>query len=155
MCNTNCVLPKSGYLELVRDLCSTSGALLIFDEVITGFRLNVGGAQKLMGITPDLAIFAKAMSGGFPISMVAGKRDVMNLLASGKVLHAGTANGNVMSVAAACATLQRLSDPSADIIGQLTANGLKLMSGLRNLSDTYELGLIAQGPGHVFAVSFS
>ena len=77
MSNTGCILPQPGYLEGVRELCSEYGIVLIFDEVITGFRLDLGGAQAHFGVTPDLATFAKAMANGFPISCLAGKRDIM------------------------------------------------------------------------------
>ena len=111
MCNCNCIPPqKKGFLELLRSHCTEHGAVLIFDEVVTGFRVNKGGAQKHFGVTPDLATFAKAMGGGFPISMVCGLRELMQLIGDGAVYHAGTLNANVMSVAAARASLDRISN---------------------------------------------
>ena len=108
MCNTNCIMPRTGYLEEMRRLCDRYGVVLIFDEVITGFRLGPGGAQQLLDVTPDLSTFAKAMAGGFPVSMLAGKRDMMGLIGDGTVLHGGTVNSNVMSMAAADAVLGKL-----------------------------------------------
>eukprot|EP00927_Polykrikos_kofoidii_P060457 TRINITY_DN55438_c0_g1_i1.p1 TRINITY_DN55438_c0_g1~~TRINITY_DN55438_c0_g1_i1.p1 ORF type:complete len:438 (+),score=64.15 TRINITY_DN55438_c0_g1_i1:67-1380(+) len=155
MCNTNCIMPKAGYLEGLRQLCSSSGALLVFDEVITGFRLHPGGAQTKFGVTPDLGIFAKAMAGGFPMAMVAGRREMMARVASGAVVHAGTYNGNVLSVAAALATVKRLSDIGDDTIAKMHRTGQRLITGLRDLEQRHGLGLLVQGPGPVFAISFS
>jgi glutamate-1-semialdehyde 2,1-aminomutase len=87
MCNTGCILPQEGYLDGVQRLCARHGIVLIFDEIITGFRLGMGGAQSYLGVTPDLATFGKAMANGFPISCLAGKRELMELIASQKVNH--------------------------------------------------------------------
>ena len=83
LCNSGCIPPQSGYLQAVRDLCSENGALLIFDEVITGFRRALGGAQAYYGVTPDLATFGKALAGGAPLSAVAGRKDIMELFMTG------------------------------------------------------------------------
>ena len=104
LCNTGVIPPKPGYLEAIRAWCDGEGAVLIFDEVITGFRVALGGAQALLGITPDLTVFGKAIANGFPLSAVGGRRDLMEVLAGG-VLHGGTYNGNPPAMAAARATL--------------------------------------------------
>jgi trans-AT polyketide synthase, acyltransferase and oxidoreductase domains len=104
------VLPKPGYMEKVREICDRNHIVLIFDEVITGFRVGLGGAQTLLGVTPDIAVYGKAIAGGgVPVSAIAGKKEIMNLLAKGKVLHLGTFNGYPLGLAAILATLELLS----------------------------------------------
>ncbi len=105
------VLPKTGYLEKVRELCSRYGVVLIFDEVITGFRVGLNGAQGLFGVTPDLAVFGKALAGGaLPVSAIVGKKEIMDLYAQQRVVHMGTFNGYPLGLAAVGATLQLLSE---------------------------------------------
>jgi glutamate-1-semialdehyde 2,1-aminomutase len=91
-CNGGVIPPAPGFLELARRLTSLHGAALVFDEVITGFRLGLGGAQAMLSITPDLTVVAKAMANGFPISAFGGRRDLMELVNDNRVLHAGTYN---------------------------------------------------------------
>ena len=98
MCNTNCIMPKPGYLQHLKKSCERNDSLLIFDEVITGFRVDAGGAQSLFGITPHLATFAKAAAGGFPVSILTGSKEIMSLIGTGTVMHGGTLNANVMSL---------------------------------------------------------
>ena len=155
MCNTNCVLPKDGYLNALQRICEANGTLLIFDEVITGFRLAPGGAQEYFGVTPDLATYAKAMAGGYPLSMLAGRRDVMAMIGRGEVMHGGTANANVMSMAAGKAALERITDPRIKTNEKLRKSGKLLIDGLKRLNEKYELGMLVQGPGEVFAVRFT
>ncbi|HTE19360.1 MAG TPA: aminotransferase class III-fold pyridoxal phosphate-dependent enzyme, partial [Armatimonadota bacterium] len=102
MCNVGCILPRPGYLESLRRLCDELGILLIFDEVITGFRVAPGGAQEYFGVTPDLCTFGKAMAGGFPIACLAGRAELMELLVKG-VNHSGTYNANLLVTAASIA----------------------------------------------------
>jgi len=103
------ILPKEGYLQAVRDLCDRHGIVLIFDEVITGFRVAIGGVQSLTGVTPDLTVFGKAMAGGVvPVSAIAGKKEIMSLYTQMKVVHAGTFNGYPLGMAAVNATLELL-----------------------------------------------
>jgi glutamate-1-semialdehyde 2,1-aminomutase len=130
MVNGGCILPAPGYLEGAKALCAEHGAVLIFDEVITGFRLGLTGAQGRFGVTPDLTIFAKAMAGGFPMAMVAGRRDVMEILQTKGVMHGGTYNGNVQSMAAALATLDILTADGGAIYKGMEARGTRLMQGL-------------------------
>ncbi len=107
--NMGLVIPQPGFIELLRTLCYASGALLVFDEVITGFRLTFGGYQSICGITPDLTCLGKIIGGGLPIGAVGGLADIMDLLApSGPVYQAGTLSGNPVSVAAGLATLRHL-----------------------------------------------
>ncbi len=103
------VLPKPGYLETVRELCTRYGVVLLFDEVITGFRVGMSGAQGLLGVTPDLAVFGKALAGGgVPVSAIVGKKEIMDLYARQQVVHLGTFNGYPLGLAAVRATLQLL-----------------------------------------------
>lgn len=111
MCNTGCILPLPGYLEAMRELTASRGILLIMDEVITGFRLSLGGAQGYYGIKPDLSTFAKGLGGGFPVAAMGGRRDIMELVADGTVSMAGTYAANTIAVTAANAALDELSQP--------------------------------------------
>src|SRR5579872_1293648 len=129
MCNTAVIPPKPGYLQKVRELCSKRNIVLIFDEVITGFRIGLHGAQGHVGVTPDLALFAKAMGNGYPISCIAGRRDIMEQFGTNTVVHGGTFNGNLISSAAALATLHLLRDHEDDLYGNIKRLGSKLMNG--------------------------
>ncbi len=129
--NGGCLFPSPGYLEEVRQLTTAAGTVLIFDEVITGFRLAPGGAQERFRVTPDLVILAKALGSGFPISAVAGRADLMDEVASGRVRHAGTLNANPISVAASLATLTELERDAAVIYAHLEAMGNGLATILR------------------------
>ena len=149
-CNQGVIYPRPGYLELVRELCDDAGAILIFDEVITGFRLGLGGAQELTGVVPDLAVVAKAMGNGFPISAFGGRADLMELVATNRVVHAGTYNGGGVSVAAAIATISRLTDPTLDAHERMRRLGARLMDGLRAAAARHGHRLVTQGPGPVF-----
>ena len=155
MCNTNCIMPKSGYLNHLRDSCSKNGSLLIFDEVITGFRVDSGGAQSLFNVEPDLATYAKAIAGGFPVSMLCGKKEIMSLIGDGSVTHAGTLNANIMAMAATKAAMNRFSDPSIQVNNKINVNGTLLMEGIQKLNSELEAGMLVQGVGSVFAVSFT
>ena len=149
------IMPKSGYLEEMRRLCDERGIVLIFDEVITGFRVALGGGQELLGVTPDMSTFAKAMAGGFPLSMFVGKRDIMALLEDGTVNHSGTMNSNVMSMAAAEASLDKLMEDDGAAYKRLYSTGAALMEGLRDLSRKHEIQLLVQGPGPIFQMAFT
>ncbi len=155
MFNTNCIIPRPGYLEEIRALCDERGVVLIFDEVITGFRVAKGGAQQLLDVTPDLSTFAKAMGGGFPVSMLAGKKDIMTLVADGTALHAGTVNSNVMAMAATEASLSRLLENDGAVCRKLYSIGTALIDGLQDSARKHEVPLLVQGPGPIFALTFT
>jgi glutamate-1-semialdehyde 2,1-aminomutase len=106
MCNTGCILPLPGYLEALRGLTQDHGIVLIFDEVITGFRLGFAGAQGRFGVRPDLSVFAKGLGGGFPVAAMGGRADIMALVADGTVSMAGTYTANGIAVTAATAALE-------------------------------------------------
>ncbi len=153
--NTNCILPSPGYLEVARDVCAHYGSLLIFDEVITGFRVALGGAQELYGVTPDLATYAKSIAGGFPIAMLAGRREVMDMLGSGEVYHGGSFNSNVMSISAAYASLRHMKDNRSSFFRDLDETGSRLMTGIKRVATELESDIHVQGLGSVFAMSFN
>ena len=110
--NMNLILPKPGFLETLRELCTQHGAVLIFDEVMTGFRVALGGAQARYGIRPDLTTLGKVIGGGMPVGAFGGRREIMEKIAPlGPVYQAGTLSGNPVAVAAGLATLKLVSDP--------------------------------------------
>lgn len=154
MCNTSVILPHPGFLQAVRDLCSRNGILLIFDEVITGFRVRLGGAGELLQVKPDLAIFAKAMGNGYPISCLAGSRKVMEQFSNG-VVHAGTYNSNRISCAASLATLNVLRRDGGDAYSRIEAAGSALMKGLRSLAAETGIQMLVQGLASVFHTTFT
>jgi len=154
LCNSGCIPPNPGFLEFLRAITQKHSALLIFDEVITGFRLHLAGAQGHYGVTPDLATYAKALGGGVAVSALAGKRDFMQLIASGKVVHAGTLNGNPLALAAAKATLEILSRNRETIYGSLWKLGEKLRLGLERTLIERGFKVVTSGGGPVFQLSF-
>jgi glutamate-1-semialdehyde 2,1-aminomutase len=153
MCNTGCILPKPGYLELIRELTMRFGIVLIFDEVITGFRVSLGGAQQYYGVAPDLTVMAKGFGGGFPISAVGGKKQIMQLVADGTVSMAGTYSGNGIAVSAANATLDFLATPG--IYQSLFNRSERLMRGMseRLKSSGFDCEVVGVGP--LFQVWFT
>jgi glutamate-1-semialdehyde 2,1-aminomutase len=127
--NMGVVPPVDGFLEVLRRLCDASGALLVFDEVISGFRVARGGAQELYGITPDLTVLGKIVGGGLPLAAFGGRADVMDRLApSGPVYQAGTLSGNPLATAAGLSVLRRLRDPA--VYDELERRGARLEAGL-------------------------
>lgn len=153
MCNSGCIEPKPGFLQGLRDLCSENNIALIFDEVITGFRLSPGGAQQYFGITPDLSIFAKAIASGYAISAIVGKYEWMQLIEQAKVIHAGTMNAGNPTVAAALATISVLEKEKPH--ERMFRLGKKLMAGLRGAAAQSGHAMLAEGPGPMFATSFT
>ncbi|CAG5018773.1 Glutamate-1-semialdehyde 2,1-aminomutase [Dyadobacter sp. CECT 9275] len=153
MCNNGCIEPRPGFLEGLREICTEHGIALIFDEVITGFRLSLGGAQQYFGITPDLAIFAKAIASGYAISAIVGKRDWMQLIEDARVIHAGTMNAGNPTVAAALTTITVLETERPH--ERMFALGQKLMAGLKQAASDTGHSLLVEGPGPMFAISFS
>jgi glutamate-1-semialdehyde 2,1-aminomutase len=153
MCNNGCIQAAPGFLQEMRDLCDQYGIALIFDEVITGFRLGLGGAQQWMKITPDLAIFAKAMGSGYPISAITGKKEWMALIEQSTVIHAGTMNASNSTVAAALATIRILERENP--YPRLFRLGQKLMEGLKAAAAGAGQNLLVQGPGPMFHAGFT
>ena len=122
--NAGTILPQPGYLQALRDICTREGTLLIFDEVMTGFRVALGGAQALYGITPDMTTLGKIIGGGLPVGAFGGRAEIMDLLAPlGPVYQAGTLSGNPLAMAAGIAALQQLLAGGAafyDALGETT-----------------------------------
>ena len=145
---------EPGYFEEVRRICDERGIILIFDEVVTGFRVAAGGGQELLGVTPDIATFAKAMANGFPVAMVAGNDEMMGLMEDGTVMHGGTVNTNVMCMAAAHVCLRKLAEEDGAVYRQLEAKGQALMKGLRERAAKHEIELEVTGPGTFVDVAF-
>jgi glutamate-1-semialdehyde 2,1-aminomutase len=154
LANSGGILPQPGYLEQVREICARQGALLLFDEVITGFRIHTGGAQAHYGVTPDIATFGKAVAGGVPLSVVAGRLEIMEQLFAG-VSFGGTFNGNPISLAGARATLEELSRGDGAAVRHANAMGSKLMAGIRRIAAERGLALLVSGFGAAFSVHFT
>jgi glutamate-1-semialdehyde 2,1-aminomutase len=155
MLNTGGILPKPGYLQHLRELTAAHGIVLIFDEVITGFRIALGGAQELYGVDPDLSIFAKALGAGFPVAALAGRREIMELFASGRVNHSGTYNANVVSVVAAMATLDELKAADNHVYARIGAAGRVLMDGIAGSARRYGIDLQVSGVPSAFHTCFA
>jgi glutamate-1-semialdehyde 2,1-aminomutase len=152
--NSGCILPKPGYLQEVRRITKENDVLLIFDEVITGFRLAPGGAQEYFGVTPDMATFAKAIANGYPLGAVAGRREVMEVTSpGGRVLYAGTYNGSYPSLAAAKETLTRLK--SGSVNRHLHRATKQLQRGFNDLAHDKGIGAQLIGLGGEFQPFFT
>ena len=155
LCNSGCILPQAGYLAAVREICSRHGALLLFDEIITGFRIAPGGAQGHYGVTPDVATFGKAVAGGMPLSVIAGQREIMEQLFSSGVSFGGTFNGNPLSLAGAHAALEELSRDNGAALRRANETGAALMEGIRQMAQQCGVALLVSGFGAAFAVHFT
>jgi len=152
--NMNCIPPVDGYLQGLRDLCDQHGVLLIFDEVMTGFRVALGGAQALYGIAPDLSTFGKVIGGGMPVGAFGGKREYMELVApAGPVYQAGTLSGNPVAMAAGLATLDQVTAPGFyEALGEKTR---MLTEGLQSEADFHEIPFTTTWVGGMFGLFFS
>lgn len=153
MCNNGCILPEAGFLESIRELCHAHNITFILDEVITGFRLALGGAQEYFNIQPDLSIFAKAIASGYPISAIVGKMDWMQLIESGAVIHAGTMNSSNATVAAALTTIEVLQREAP--YEKMFRLGLQLKEGIKSAAAKHGHQLLVQGPGPMINTAFT
>jgi glutamate-1-semialdehyde 2,1-aminomutase len=152
--NMNCVPPAGGYLEALRRLCDQHGVVLIFDEVMTGFRVALGGAQALYGVTPDMSAFGKVIGGGMPVGAFGGKRELMEMVApSGPVYQAGTLSGNPVAMAAGLANLDLISVPG--FYEQLGDKTEKLIDGLRSASKEAGVPMAFSQAGGMFGLFFT
>lgn len=154
MCNAGAIEALPGFLSGLRRLCDRYGAFLIFDEVITGFRISLGGAQHYYGVTPDLATFAKALAGGIAVGALAGQAKYMKWFGELKTVHAGTYNANPPAMAGALAALQMLSENNGALLEQAHAAARALMNGLLELAQHTSLPLTFRGVPPVIHVSF-
>ncbi len=152
--NMNCILPKPGFLEGLRALCTKHGVVLIFDEVMTGFRVALGGAQEHYGVMPDLCTLGKVVGGGMPVGAFGGRREIMEYIAPlGPVYQAGTLSGNPVAMAAGLATMALVMEPGFyETLGARTQN---LCNGLRDAATDAGIALTTNHVGGMFGVFFS
>ena len=155
MCNTCVILPKKGYLEEVRKICTQNKIILIFDEVITGFRIKLGGAQEHLGVTPDLSIFAKGIASGFSLSCLVGKKRIMDYLTINKVIHGGTYNSSVLNTVAALKTIEIIQKQKQKFYKRLDTMRKKLSDEFYNIAKKKNININIQGIGSIFHISFT
>jgi glutamate-1-semialdehyde 2,1-aminomutase len=155
LCNSGCLMPREGFLAALRELTRRHGILLLFDEIITGFRTHLGGAQALFNVTPDMATFGKAVGGGATLSLVGGRREIMELMVDGNVAFGGTFNGNPLSMAAANATLTELATDDAAALRNANAIGAALQQGIREAALKAGIPVHVAGPGAAFSIHFT
>jgi glutamate-1-semialdehyde 2,1-aminomutase len=147
-CNFGTFHPAPGYLERARELCDATGTVLIFDEVITGFRMALGGAQERYGVTPDLTVLSKGIGSGLPVAALAGRESVMSVAAAGMKM-VGTYNGTVVPLAAGCATMRELASRAGTLYPEIEALSAGLAGGLRELAQRHDAPLVVQQVGAV------
>jgi len=156
MANTGLILPEKDYLNSIRNLTKQNNIVLIFDEVVTGFRLALGGASEFFGIKPDMATFAKTLGNGYPVSLLAGSREIMSALApSGSVYQASTFAGNPISVTAALKTLEILVEEKNIIYPRVARNCDKLVEAIRNMIQDSKIDATLNSIGSMFQIFFS
>ncbi len=155
LCNSGCLMPRPGYLQAARDLTIRHGALLIFDEVITGFRVALGGAQSHYGVIPDCATFGKAVGGGLPLSVVSGRKEIMEQMFTRGVVFGGSFNGNPTSLTGANATLEELSRDGGAAIQRANRTGEKLRAGIQQLARESNIPLQITGFGAALCLHFT
>jgi glutamate-1-semialdehyde 2,1-aminomutase len=152
--NAGVYLPRPGYLEFLREITQSNGSLLIFDEVMTGFRVNLGGAQELFGITPDLSCFGKIIGGGLPVGAFGGRGEIMDVLApDGPVYQAGTLSGNPIAMVAGIAALEQLQ--TGEIYQKLETSGMRLESGLNSAAKKNGIAMTVQRIGSMICTYFT
>ena len=152
--NMGLVLPEPGFLPGLREICDRHESVLIFDEVITGFRVGLGGAQAHFGVVPDLTTFGKVIGGGLPVGAYGGRRALLELVApEGEVFQAGTLSGNPLAVAAGLATLELLGRP--DVFKGLSETAAALAEGLGKLAEESGVELVTASLGAIFGFFFS
>jgi glutamate-1-semialdehyde 2,1-aminomutase len=153
MGNASVIPPLPGYLEAMRELCTRNGAVLIFDETKTGFRVALGGAQELYGVMPDISTAAKAIGGGFPLAAVGGRRELFEPVIDGRVLHSATYHTNPPALAACIATMKELRRPN--VYRELYALGEQLTNGLTEAAREAHVTAFARGVGPLFQLVFA
>ncbi|MEW5980015.1 MAG: aspartate aminotransferase family protein [Acidobacteriota bacterium] len=155
LCNSGGILPLPGYLSDLSRLCQKHGSLLIFDEVITGFRIALGGAQGVFDVKPDLVTLGKALGGGLPVSAVAGRQEILDSMFANGVLFGGTYNANPVSLCGASVTLQELSGETGSLLIHANRMGQMLMEGIRNAARKHGLSVTVNGFGAAFSIHFT
>lgn len=152
--NMNCIPPVDGFLEGLRAICDEYGAVLIFDEVMTGFRVSRGGAQERYGITPDLTCLGKVIGGGMPVGAFGGKRDILTHIApTGPIYQAGTLSGNPIAMAAGLAALDQLAEPG--LYESIFASTQKLVEGFQTIANEFSIPLTTNSAGSMFGIFFT
>ena len=152
--NMNCIPPVEGFLEGLRAICDEYGAVLIFDEVMTGFRVSRGGAQERYGITPDLTCLGKVIGGGMPVGAFGGKRDILTHIApTGPIYQAGTLSGNPIAMAAGLAALDQLAEPG--LYDSIFASTQKLVEGFQTIANEFSIPLTTNLAGSMFGIFFT
>jgi glutamate-1-semialdehyde 2,1-aminomutase len=152
--NMNCIPPQAGFLEALRSLCDQHGSLLIFDEVMTGFRVALGGAQSVYNVVPDLTTLGKIVGGGLPVGAFGGKREIMQQIApTGPVYQAGTLSGNPLAMAAGLKTLELISAPN--FYNDLSAKTTLLLNGLQAAADEAGIAFTTSQVGAMFGLFFT
>lgn len=153
--NMGCVLPKKDFLEGLRQLCTDEGIILIFDEVMTGFRLAPGGAQELLGVTPDMTTLGKIIGGGMPVGAYGGRKDIMEFVSPvGPVYQAGTLSGNPIAMSAGLAMLQQLNNDK-DLYERLERKTGRIVKGIRENLDKLGLNYTTTHIGSMFCLFFT
>jgi len=155
--NADLVLPKPGYLQGLVDLCEDNGSVYIFDEVKTGFRSALGGYQSVAGVTPHLSVFGKAIANGYPLDIIGGKKEILDLFhtpdADKRVLIAGTYNAHPINTAAAIATLKILKNPA--VYEQITSVSNRLYTGLLQIIHEKSIPAVISKNASAFCISFA
>jgi len=152
--NMGVVLPEPGFLQALRQITQDNGALLIFDEVMTGFRVHLHGAQALYGVQPDLTTFGKVIGGGLPVGAYGGRREIMQMIApQGPVYQAGTLSGNPLAMTAGLATLEVLQQPG--VWDAIAADTDRLVAGLKALADAAGVDVTVPHAGTMFTIFFA
>jgi glutamate-1-semialdehyde 2,1-aminomutase len=152
--NMNCIPPVEGFLEGLRDICDSYGAVLIFDEVMTGFRVSLGGAQAHYGVTPDLTCLGKVIGGGMPVGAFGGKKEIITHIApTGPVYQAGTLSGNPIAMAAGLCALKQLSEPG--FYDSLIENTRILAEGIRDAAHANNIPMTINVAGSMFGIFFT
>ena len=154
--NMGCVAPAPGFLETLRELTTAHGAVLIFDEVMTGFRLAYGGAQARFGVTPDMTTLGKIVGGGLPLGAYGGRAEIMDAVAPvGPVYQAGTLSGNPVAVSAGLAMLSLLRESEQSIYTRLETIGARLAEGLREAARNVQVPVVVNQVGSMITVFFT
>ncbi|MEP4465241.1 aminotransferase class III-fold pyridoxal phosphate-dependent enzyme, partial [Marinobacter alexandrii] len=152
--NMNCIPPVPGFLEGLREVCDEHGTVLIFDEVMTGFRVSRGGAQEYYGVTPDLTALGKVIGGGLPVGAFGGKREIMEHISPlGPVYQAGTLSGNPLAMRAGLTTLNAISEPGFH--DRLTEKTNAVRDGFKAAADAAGIPLAVQSAGGMFGFFFT
>lgn len=153
LANSGCTPPMNKYLQRLREICNKTGTILIFDEVVNGFRMSIGGSQKRFNVTPDISTFSKAIASGLPLSVVAGRKDLLeNFIPTGKVFFAGTFNGHPLALAVAQEVFRKLKDGTVHL--KLESLGNRFRAEIASYIEDLGANACIQGIGSMFTIAF-